>query len=516
MEKNNPYNNNKIMTEMNTTMNSITEKFFTGCKKMENKKNLEDYKKKGLELRDLPLRGNTHISGTKFTADWISKDSEDVYVNHFDEHGNRQVFAKKYIITRTGQVYYIDNNGSPKPMSLHKQKGFFRLTLKEKDENGKKTIQPQQTFLQCTSYFADYDDWKDIMQNRGKTGEAQVDHVLQENEPDVDIQCLDLVTQAENMNRKCLDPKNTETIKKVAKSQGKPFTITIQENGKDDIVLEATSSRVGVALLEQQGITIDNKTISNRLNKQFKKEFKQNGKKVIFKHTQEFLEDQKDLPGEIWRTEDEWNLAEEIKKLFENKANGPPEAISNCGRIETNTGKVTYGSYRSNVEHRYNNALVHRLVGLAFHDYIEDDPNRQGYTSEHTVVRHINYHELIKNGIDVEKKYRIDKEGRKVLSNHIDTLEFGTQKENMQDLSNHKIHTEKQDPMNAFTVTPLRNDLPEFNRTFHSVSEFINFVKEQKINIKFDGSSVRRALNGKYTHHKRYKFTYVKSQVKSQ
>ena len=163
----------------------------------------------------------------------------------------------------------------------------------------------------------------------------------------------------------------------------------------------------------------------------------------------------------------------------------------------------------------YNAALVHRLVGLAFHDYIEKDPKRQGYTPENTVVRHINDNELE----DVEKKYRIDKEGRKVLSNHIDTLEFGTIADNNKDLSNHKIYTNKQDPMNKFSVTPLdplEKDFPKFNRTFHSVSEFLKFVKEKKIEVTFHDANVRKALKGERKSASGYKFAYVNSQVKSQ
>ena len=103
-------------------------------------------------------------------------------------------------------------NGSEELLSLSSDNSF-RLCLKEKDENGKsKVIKPRQTFLQCTSYFPNYDGWDIIMQNRGKTGDAQVDHVLQENEANVDIQCLDLVTKAENLHRKSLDPKNKKTV----------------------------------------------------------------------------------------------------------------------------------------------------------------------------------------------------------------------------------------------------------------------------------------------------------------
>ena len=129
---------------------------------------------------------------------------------------------------------------------------------------------------------------------------------------------------------------------------------------------------------------------------------------------------------------------------------------------------------------------------------------------------------LKKRGIDVEKKYRtvvIDGEERRVLSNHIDTLEFGTQKENMQDLSNNKIYEAQQIPMNEFRVTPLETlekDLPKFNRTFHSVSEFLEFVEDQHIGIEFDGSNVGKALNGKYNQTCGYKFTYVESQVETQ
>ena len=501
-------------------MTSITEKFFTGCKKIKNQKELEEYKKKALEFSNSKclLRNTEHISGTKFKADWVSKDSDDARVNHFDEHGNRQEFAKEYIITRKGQVYTRnENNGSINKLTLQKQKGCF--TLRIKDANGKSIqIQPKQTFIQCTSYFVDY-DWKDIMQNRGKTGNVQVDHVLQDNKPDVDIQCLDLVTRTENLNRRDLDPKNTERIMNRAKSQGKPFTITIQENGKDDIVLEATSCPNGVALLEKEGISITQSTISDRLNKQFKTDYMKNGKTIIFKYTEEFREDQKDLHGEIWRTKEEWNRAEEIRKVFENKRDGPPKAISNCGRIKTNTGKITYGFYKSNGvhgEHTYNNVGIHRLVGLAFNDHPEKDPKRQGYTPEKTVVRHINKHELEERGIDVEKKYRrvvIDGEERKVLSNHIDTLEFGTIADNNQDRSRDMMQNAKLNEMNEFEVTPLRKDLPKFNRTFHSIPEFLNFVKEKNIGIKFYKSAVRLVLKGERKSHKYYKFTYVHKSI---
>ena len=319
-----------------------------------------------------------------------------------------------------------------------------------------------------------------------------------------------MVTHAENMERKKLDPRNTETINKIAKSCAKPFTITIQEVGKDDIVLNATSIRDGVALLEQQGITIGVITISDRLNKQYKKEFKRNGKTIIFKYTDEFLKDQKTIPGEIWRTKEEWDRAKEIRKVFETKIDKvPPKAISNFGRIETNTDIKTYGTYVSNWEHRYNEALVHCLVGLAFNDYIENDPNRQGYTPENTVVRHINDNELE----DVEKKHRTDKEGRRVRSNHIDTLEFGTQKENMQDRSNDKIHKEQQIPMNKFKVTPLEKDRPEIPGTFYSVSVFLKFVEEQNIEVTFHDANVRMALNGEYTQTCGYEFTYVHKSI---
>ena len=102
------------------------------------------------------------------------------------------------------------------------------------------------------------------------------------------------------------------------------------------------------------------------------------------------------------------------------------------------------------------------------------------------------------------------------MSNHIDTLEFGTIVDNNRDLSNHKIHKDQQIPMNKFRVTPLRNDRPEIPGTFHSVPEFLKFIKEQNIDITFDNSSVHLALKGTLKSHKRYKFTYLKSQVETQ
>ena len=131
----------------------------------------------------------------------------------------------------------------------------------------------------------------------------------------------------------------------------------------------------------------------------------------------------------------------------------------------------------------------------------------------------INKHELKKRGIDVEKKYRtvvIDGVKRRVLSNHIDTLEFGTIADNNQDLSEDMIYEAQQIPMNEFRVTPLRKDLPKFNRTFHSVPEFLEFVEEQKNDTKFNDGNVRKALKGERNSASGYKFTYVESRVKSQ
>ena len=151
-------------------MTLITEKFFIGCKKMKYKEELKKYKEKAHEYSELPLRGNTHISGTEFKPMWVSDDSEDVYVVHYDKQGNRLKFAKKYIIERNGKVYTLRKNGSKNYLKLYRRQIY--LSLNEPDENGKKTVKPQQTFLQITSYFANHGGWDIIMQNRGKKGSA--------------------------------------------------------------------------------------------------------------------------------------------------------------------------------------------------------------------------------------------------------------------------------------------------------------------------------------------------------
>ena len=360
----------------------------------------------------------------------------------------------------------------------------------------KAKIRARQTFLQITSYFANYTGWDVIMKNRGTNGSAQVDHVQQENKPNVDIQCLDLVTHAENIDRKNLAPKNIETNKKKAISQGKPYTITIQEDGEDDIVLGARSTYEGVDLLKDYGITISDATISNRLND--KTEYTKNGKTVILKYTQEFLESQKTSPGEIWRKEEDWDL-DEYKE-----GKGPKE-ISNFGRIKNNAGKITYGRYvliGNEYINYYNDVRVSRLVAFAFNDHIEAN-NRQGYKDGDTVVRHINDHEC-----DVTKKYRIveiDGVERRVLSNHIDTLEFGTSKENSQDKTEDLIYKAKQDPLNEFYLTPKnpkKKNLKEISETFHSVPEL-----KQKTGIEF--GSVHNVLRGELKSCGGYKFAFV-------
>ena len=325
-----------------------------------------------------------------------------------------------------------------------------------------------------------------------------------------------------DQKKKEANMKKAEGNIKRAKCIGHPFTMTILSNGKVEIVLNAISCPDGAVLLKQQGINICRKTISNYLNGKYKKDYMQSKKtqqrKVIFKYTDEFFEDQKDLPGEIWRTEDEWDRAKDIIEHFKNRNNVlPPKAISNFGRIKTNMGKVMFVSYnsKSNGIHTYNNVRVRLLVGLAFNDYLENDPNRQGYTPEKPFARHLTDNELIKNGIDVKKKYRIDKERRRVHSNHIDTLEFCNIPSTIQYYSN-EIQNAQQDPMNEFRVTPLYKDRKEIPGTFHSVPEFINCVKEKKIDITFNSGHIHGVLKGENTHHRHYKFTYVIPRVETQ
>ena len=478
---------------------NISEKFFTGCQKMKDEGDLKEYQNKADEFSKLPLRGNVHISGTQFKPDWVSDDSEDVYLRHFDKDGNKQKFVKDYIIQRTGQVYHLKSDGSKKYMKLD-NRGYFHLYIKDADGKSKK-IQVRQTFLQITSYFANYTGWDVIMKNRGTNGSAQVDHVQQENKPYVDIQCLDLVTHEENNTRRDLAPKSIKTHEKKAISQGKPYTITIREDGEDDIVLNARSTYEGVDLLKERGIAMSRETISNRLHDE--KEYMKNGKTIRVKYTQEFLESQKTSPGENWRKEKDWDLNEY------KEGKGPPKEISNFGRLKNKFGTITYGNYKlegNEYINYYNDVHVSRLVAFAFNDRIKTN-HRQGYKDGDTVVRHINDHEC-----DVTKKYRIveiDGVERRVLSNHIDTLEFGTSKENNQDISKDLIYKDKQDPLNEFYLipkTPKKKNLKEISGTFHSVPEFL---KEQKTGIEFHNSNVNKALRGIYGSCGGYKFTFV-------
>ena len=469
---------------------NISEKFFIGCQKIKDEGDLLVYQKKADEFSKLPLRGNVHISGTQFKPDWVDDDSEDVYLRHFDKDGNKQKFVKEYIIPRTGEVYHRRKDGSKKYMKLNKL-GYFQLSIKDADGKSK-CIQARQTFLQITSYFANYTGWDVIMQNRCKGGSAEVDHVLQTNEPNVDIQCLDLVTKAENIDRKNLDPKQKETNEKVAKSRGKPFTITIREDGEDDIVLDARSAYEGEDLLKERGITMSYTTISNRLNNE--KEYMKNGKTMIFKYTQDFLESQETSPNEIWRKEEEW-------VLDKYKGKGPKE-ISNFGRLKNHNGKISDGHYKlvgKEYINYYNKVRMSRLIAFAFNDHIVAN-NRQGYKDGDTVVRHLNDHEC-----DVNKKYRIveiDGIQRRVLSNHIDTLEFGTSKQNSQDRSEDLIFKAKQDPLNEFYLTLKKKNLKEIPGTFHSVPEL-----EQKTGIEFH--NVYSVLKGELKSCQGYKFDYV-------
>ncbi len=87
---------------------------------------------------------------------------------------------------------------------------------------------------------------------------------------------------------------------KGGKGGGKPFAITIKEEGKTDVVLQATSQPDGVKELEKKGITVTRFDIMNRLNGKIKSDLTRDGKTCKFAYTKVTLPKKKELEQDMY------------------------------------------------------------------------------------------------------------------------------------------------------------------------------------------------------------------------
>mmetsp|Transcript_7277 Transcript_7277/g.22717 ORF Transcript_7277/g.22717 Transcript_7277/m.22717 type:complete len:907 (+) Transcript_7277:186-2906(+) len=81
---------------------------------------------------------------------------------------------------------------------------------------------------------------------------------------------------------------------------GKPFSITIKEEGKADVVLQATGLTDGVRLLGEKGITVHEKRIRNRLSGATKSDLVKDGKTCQFAYTKVTLPKKEELEQDMY------------------------------------------------------------------------------------------------------------------------------------------------------------------------------------------------------------------------
>mmetsp|Transcript_7278 Transcript_7278/g.22724 ORF Transcript_7278/g.22724 Transcript_7278/m.22724 type:complete len:943 (+) Transcript_7278:186-3014(+) len=81
---------------------------------------------------------------------------------------------------------------------------------------------------------------------------------------------------------------------------GKPFSITIKEEGKADVVLDATSEPDGIRLLGEKGITVSQKPINSRLSGKVTSDLTRNGKTCKFAYKKITLPKKEELEQDMY------------------------------------------------------------------------------------------------------------------------------------------------------------------------------------------------------------------------
>mmetsp|Transcript_8530 Transcript_8530/g.24232 ORF Transcript_8530/g.24232 Transcript_8530/m.24232 type:complete len:949 (+) Transcript_8530:1308-4154(+) len=87
---------------------------------------------------------------------------------------------------------------------------------------------------------------------------------------------------------------------KAGKGGGRPFSITIKEEGKADVVLDATSEPDGIRLLGEKGITVSQKPINSRLSGKVTSDLTRNGKTCKFAYKKITLPKKEELEQDMY------------------------------------------------------------------------------------------------------------------------------------------------------------------------------------------------------------------------
>ena len=398
----------------------------------------------------------------------------------FDRDGNRIPLKHTYFITAFGDIYRKNANGEKMLFRENKAKRF-ELQL-EKGE--RKLYRPH--ILQLWSYYPNF-DWVEFCQNLKLGGTSTVDHILQVHER-CHYKFLEAVPTSENARRNNVSTNAEAQTEKRSKTKGKPFHIFIDGM---KVEREFSSVSVGAAYLESQyGMKVHSGGISHCLDPNYTKTHIQNentkNKKLTFDYTEKYKKTLVDLEGEIWKTNGEWAQQEEIIKRFKNMndRSSPPRAISNRGRVMTGTGRKTHGTTCDIKYHIYNGVPIHILVWLAF-------------KSEELGEK------CICHG-DVHDSNETDVDGRVIrYSNFLETLSLGSQKENMDDMSEHLQRLAEADPKKRFEVRDSNGD---FVIESWYVPDCVKKLNDTFPDITFNGGNIRECLKGTQKTHKTFTF----------
>tara|TARA_Y100000389_G_scaffold204765_1_gene259476 strand:- start:5959 stop:7323 length:1365 start_codon:yes stop_codon:yes gene_type:complete len=443
---------------------------YVNYREITSKQDLEDYIKEidnGLLIYGAPK----HIPSP------INK--EDALMVVFDEKGKHVKLKYKYYITPEGDKYRLNNKNEK--IFIKNNKGSHYGLLLETD----KTKNFQVHHLQLMSYYPNL-NWKYFcqnIQNNGGNNDATVDHIKQEHKI-CHYKYLEAVPQSENSRRNCLFADKDKILRQ-AQSKGKPFTMTI--DGKQ-IDTEFYSIPKAVEYLSKMyNIIINVGSIGQCLNINRGATTAYN-ERLTFKYTDAYLNSQKDLPDEVWKTLDECFQKDAIICKYKNvKRGNPPLAISNKGRIKNGYGKISYGIIKPGRHiSTYNNVGVHVLVWLAFSNTKIEDK----------LLLHDDKHES-----------NTFNENGKVTrySNYFETLRLGTQQENMKDRSREMQRVAELNPENEFIV---RNKEGKFVMKSFYIHDCLSRLKEEYPEIKFDDKGIYNSLKKNYKH-QGFTFNYV-------
>ena len=97
-----------------------------------------------------------------------------------------------------------------------------------------------------------------------------------------------------------LHPDSKPFHAKTGPGGGKPFSITIKEEGKADVVLQATSLTDGKKELEKKGINVSRKPMDSRLSGKVTSDFVRDGKTIKFAYTEVHVPKKEDLEQEMY------------------------------------------------------------------------------------------------------------------------------------------------------------------------------------------------------------------------